>query len=554
MHVIFNSAFSLLCDLIDGCILLFSLLYSYPLHMISKSHRIGPRADIVSTKNQSAKRPFRDVLLRFASRSDKLLMAFGAFAAIGAGASLPLMTIVFGDLSDSLGRYQFKLISDSELQQVFNEKVLYFVYIGIGIAVCTYAYVGTFTYTAENCTNQLRKSYLESVLRQDITFFDHEGGGSVSTRMITDTQLVQDGTGEKVPMLIMNMSTFVIAFIIAFYHSWQLTIVLICCIPVMIAYMAFFRKYVVLFTRRNLEQYALAGNVAEEALGAVRTLTAFMAQNKLAERYRKYLIGAEKEGIKIQLLYGSIFGFMPFVLYSVYALGFYYGGQLLLDDKITPGDILTCFMAIAIGTFSIAGSSGEIQAIGFAVGAAGALFDTIDRVPSIDPYSKKGLCPEKVEGKIKVENVTFRYPSRPDVVAVKNMNLEIDAGSTVALVGSSGSGKSTLVQLIERFYDPEQGRILLDGTDLKDLNVLWLRQQIGYVTQEPILFKAKIWENVAHGLIGTPLENASKEEQLKVVIQACKDANAHDFITKLPDQYDTAVGERGLLLSGGQVS
>lgn len=185
-------------------------------------------------------------------------------------------------------------------------------------------------------------------------------------------------------------------------------------------------------------------------------------------------------------------------------------------------------------------------------GAAAKLYHTIDRIPDIDSSSPEGMKPEKVLGEITLENVKFNYPSRPDVPIVKDLSISFPAGKTAALVGASGSGKSTVISLVERFYDPLSGVVRLDGVNIKDLNVKWLRSQIGLVSQEPTLFATTIKGNVAHGLINTPYEHASEEEKFKLIKEACVKANADGFISKLPLGYDTMVGERGFLLSGGQ--
>jgi ATP-binding cassette subfamily B (MDR/TAP) protein 1 len=189
-------------------------------------------------------------------------------------------------------------------------------------------------------------------------------------------------------------------------------------------------------------------------------------------------------------------------------------------------------------------------AITSARGAAAKLFATIDRVPSIDSASE-GVRPSKVIGEITFENVDFIYPSRPDVQVVQGLSLTFPAGKTTALVGASGSGKSTIISLVERFYDPLAGSVRLDGLDIRDLNLKWLRSQIGLVSQEPVLFSTTIRKNVEHGLVGTH-QNISPEEKLRLVREACIKANADGFISKLPSGYDTIVGERGFLLSGGQ--
>jgi len=225
---------------------------------------------------------------------------------------------------------------------------------------------------------------------------------------------------------------------------------------------------------------------------------------------------------------------------------------LILRGQADAGIIVNVFISILIGAFSLALLAPEAQAISHARGAAAKLFATIDRTPEIDSSSDEGLRPKEVVGKITLDNVSFHYPSRPDVPILKNVSIDFQAGKTAALVGASGSGKSTIVSLVERFYDPISGSVKLDGIDVKDLNVKWLRSQIGLVSQEPSLFATTISGNVAHGLIGTQWENVSDEEKLQLVKEACIKANADSFISKLPDGYDTMVGERGFLLSGGQ--
>jgi ATP-binding cassette subfamily B (MDR/TAP) protein 1 len=194
----------------------------------------------------------------------------------------------------------------------------------------------------------------------------------------------------------------------------------------------------------------------------------------------------------------------------------------------------------------------ELQAVSYARGAAAKLYEAIDRIPDIDSSDSSGLRPSKVEGHITFENVKFNYPSRPNVSVLKDFSASFPAGKTTALVGASGSGKSTVAALVERFYDPLSGVIKLDGIDVKQLNIKWLRTQIGLVSQEPTLFATTVKENVAHGLIGTELEHDTEERKFALIRAACIKANADAFITAMPAGYDTMVGERGSLMSGGQ--
>jgi ATP-binding cassette subfamily B (MDR/TAP) protein 1 len=226
-------------------------------------------------------------------------------------------------------------------------------------------------------------------------------------------------------------------------------------------------------------------------------------------------------------------------------LTFYY-------QTATPGNVVNVFMAILIGSISLAQLAPEMQAINYACRAAAMLYKTIDRIPDIDSSNSGGLKPKKVEGHITFENVKFNYPSRPNEAVVKDLSISFPAGKTAALVGASGSGKSTVVALVERFYDPLGGVVRLDGINIKELNIKWLRSQIGLVSQEPVLFATTIKESVAHGLIGTEYEHASEEKKFALIKGACSVANADGFINNMPMGYDTMVGERGFLLSGGQ--
>jgi len=197
-------------------------------------------------------------------------------------------------------------------------------------------------------------------------------------------------------------------------------------------------------------------------------------------------------------------------------------------------------------------ASTHIAKIFEGIGASGRIFFLLDRIPSIPTQSKKGeepkvlLKPESMEGRIDFDDVTFEYPSRPDINVLDGYTLTLSPGTTTALVGSSGSGKSTVVALLQRFYDVKGGSISIDDNNLKDLDVEWLRQHIGYVQQEPQLFGLSVRENL---LYGVPNDEAISQEKME---QACRDANCHDFISSWPEGYDTLVGERGVKLSGGQ--
>lgn len=208
--------------------------------------------------------------------------------------------------------------------------------------------------------------------------------------------------------------------------------------------------------------------------------------------------------------------------------------------------------AILIASFSLAQLAPNLQAVSSAQGAAAKLFATIDRVPPIDSADPAGLRPDTCEGRLEFRDVHFVYPSRPKVHVLKGFSSVFARGKSTALVGQSGCGKSTIIGLIERFYDPVQGAVYLDGRDIRTYNLKWLRAQIGLVMQEPTLFAMTVFQNVELGLIGTEFENAEEEVKRRMVEEACVKANADTFVKALQKGYDTHIGERGSLLSGGQ--
>lgn len=310
--------------------------------------------------------------------------------------------------------------------------------------------------------------------------------------------------------------------------------------------------FIIRYNKQSLESYALGGTVAEEVISSIRNATAFGTQDKLARQYDKHLQEAEKWGLKLKVALAIMIAGMMGIIYLNYGLAFWQGSRYLVSGDMTLSDVLTVMLSIMIGAFSLGNVAPNAQAFTTSVAAAAKIFNTIDRVSPLDPMSEAGEKLESVDGTVELKHIKHIYPSRAEVVVMKDVNLYVPAGKTTALVGASGSGKSTIVGLVERFYDPVGGNVYLDGHDVSTLNLRWLRQQISLVSQEPTLFGTTIFENIRHGLIGTKHECASAEEQKELITSAAKMANAHDFVSGLPEGYETNVGERGFLLSGGQ--
>ncbi|KAI6024287.1 P-loop containing nucleoside triphosphate hydrolase protein [Pisolithus marmoratus] len=516
-------------------------------------------------------------LFRYATPFELSLNAVGIVAAMAAGACPPFMTLVFGWLiqdtvtfTTALEIYQSAESSGNatviaSAKQNFDSAVIefrrgatldtsYLTYLGAVMAVCIWIYMYMWTYTGEVNAKRIREKYLQAILRQDIAYFDRIGAGEVATRIQTDTHLVQQGISEKVALVVNSLCAFFTGFIIAYIQSWRLALAMSCIFPCIAVTGALMNKFVAKYTQMTRQYVAESGTIAEEVISTVRTAQAFGSQKALCSLFHKKIDSIRPVNAKSAIWHGCGLGVLFFVLYSAHALAFSFGTTLINEGHASAGKVVNVFMAILIGSFSLAMMAPEErgESLTNARGAGAKLFATIERVPGIDSASPDGLKPEKVAGEIILEDVRFTYPARPDVPILKGINITFEAGKTTAVVGASGSGKSTIVSLVERFYDPQSGAVKLDGVALCDLNIKWLRSQVGLVSQEPVLFATTIRANVACGLLGTPYEHASEDEKLKLIKEACVKSNADGFISNLPQGYDTMVGERGLLLSGGQ--
>ncbi|KAL0958172.1 hypothetical protein HGRIS_000335 [Hohenbuehelia grisea] len=502
-------------------------------------------------------------LFRYSTPFELLLNAVGLIAAAAAGSAQPLMSLLFGRLTQEFVKFAQALITQPPGSSAIEEAAAsfrrsaalnasYIVYIGLGMFACTFIYMYTWVYTAEINAKRIRERYLKAVLRQDIAWFDDIGPGEVATRIQTDTHLVQQGMSEKIALSVNYVSSFITGFVVAYVRNWRLALALSSILPCIAITGVFMDIFMSKRMQQSLKHVADGGSLAEEVISTVRTAQAFGSQRKLCDLYKVHIDKSRKVELQYAVYNGIGIAFFFFIVYCAYALAFSFGTTLVLSGYADSGEVVNVFLAILIGSFALSMLTPELQAIAKGRGAASKLYATIDRVPAIDSADPSGLKPDHVDGEIVLENVNFSYPARPTVPVVKNLSLTFRSGQTAALVGASGSGKSTVVSLVERFYDPLSGSVRLDGNNLKDLNLKWLRSQIGLVSQEPTLFATTIRGNVEHGLMNTKWENATPEEKFKLVKEACIKANADGFVSKLPDGYDTMVGERGFLLSGGQ--
>jgi ATP-binding cassette subfamily B (MDR/TAP) protein 1 len=349
-----------------------------------------------------------------------------------------------------------------------------------------------------------------------------------------------------------GLSTFVTAFIIAYIKSWKLALICSATLVALLLIMGGCSTAMLGFNKRALASQGQGASLAEDILDSIRTVVAFDAQETLATNYEKHLKDAESPGMRAQMIFALMVGALLCVMYLNYGLGFWMGSRFLVDDgsHVKAGDVLTILMAIILGSYNLGNIAPNTQALSTAVAAATKLYSTIDRQSPLDASLDKGITLGHVRGNIILQNIRHVYPSRPEVIVAHDLSVYIPAGKTTAFVGPSGSGKSTVVGLIERFYSPVAGNILLDGHDIQHLNLRWLRQQMSLVSQEPRLFAATIAENIRVGLIGSQHEHDPPQQIQKRIEDAARMANAHDFIMALPDGYETNIA--GFSLSGGQ--
>ncbi|XP_047418462.1 phosphatidylcholine translocator ABCB4 isoform X2 [Sciurus carolinensis] len=493
-------------------------------------------------------------LFRYSDWQDKLFMFCGTIMAIAHGSGLPLMMIVFGEMTDKFvntnGNFSFpvnfslSLINPGRiLEEEMTRYAYYYSGLGAGVLVAAYIQVSFWTLAAGRQIKKIRQKFFHAILRQEIGWFDINNITELNTRLTDDISKISEGIGDKVGMFFQAIATFFAGFIVGFIRGWKLTLVIMAISPILGLSAAVWAKILSAFSDKELAAYAKAGAVAQEALGAIRTVIAFGGQNKELERYQKHLENAKKIGIKKAISANISMGIAFLLIYASYALAFWYGSTLVISKEYTIGNAMTVFFSILIGAFSVGQAAPCIDAFANARGAAYVIFDIIDNNPKIDSFSERGHKPDSIKGTLEFNDVHFSYPSRANVKILKGLNLKVQSGQTVALVGSSGCGKSTTVQLMQRLYDPDEGTISIDGQDIRNFNVRYLREIIGVVSQEPVLFSTTIAENIRYGRGNVTMDEIKK---------AVKEANAYEFIMKLPQKFDTLVGERGAQLSGGQ--
>lgn len=430
------------------------------------------------------------------------------------------------------------------------------IYAGMFIVIAACAFVsfttmvGVLSVHSERLVRKIRISTFRHFLRMDIAFFDDDANssGALTSTISKDGQAVEGFGGSTLGQVLNSCAILIGGLIMAIVINWRLGLVCTACVPVL-GGCGFLRLSILTgIAERAKKSYEKSGMYACEGVAAIRTVASLTREDSVLEVYsknvRKQVRDSRVPLVRSAIVYGLSQGLTPLVM----GLGFWYGSTLIRKGLSDSYQFFTAFFAVVFGAQAAGSIFSFAPSMGKARQAAQNIARIFDIVPEIDSLSEEGVHLKNVTGNLEFRDVHFRYPTRRHVSVLRGVDLNIKQGQFVALVGPSGCGKSTTISLIEMFYRPLAGQILIDGVDISTLNPTNYRSFIGLVQQEPVLYQGTIRENILLGVADTD-DTAVPDS---VLYEAAREANIHDFIMSLPDGYETLCGSKGTLLSGGQ--
>ena len=461
----------------------------------------------------------------------RLLLA-GTFALLLSTGTTLIAPLWIGDLVDRITSSGGR----SQLNQAVLALLVLFVVSGAAGAARMY----WFTVAGERIVLRLRQKLFAALIAREVAFFDSRRTGELINRLSSDTTVLQNTVTVNVSMALRFGLQGLGAIGILLWTSWKLAAVMLAVVPVVALGAVAYGRRLRRLSRKVQDALASASEVAEESLSGIRTVRAFDREQVTVDRYSQ-AVEASYELARQRAWVGGLFtGFIGVLGYGAIAAVLWYGGVLLLEGAMSFGQLTSFLLYTFTVAFSIGALGGLWSDFARAAGASQRVFELIDEAPIDDG---KGSVIATPKGHIVFDSVAFNYPTRPDLEVLGDVSFELKPGEVVALVGPSGAGKSTIAQLLSRLYDPISGGIYFDRQPYVNLDSHWLRQHVGVVSQEPMLFATSIAENIRFG------QPKASDEAIK---EAAKAANCAEFIDTFDQGYETLVGERGVQLSGGQ--
>ena len=397
-------------------------------------------------------------------------------------------------------------------------------------------------YAGERVVADLRLQLYNHLISLPLSFFDNRRTGELTSRLASDVTVVQTATTTSFTELLRQGLILIGGILIILVTNTRLTLIMLAIVPLIVIATIFYGRYVRRISTRVQDKIADSTSVLEESISAIRIVQSFAREAFERNRYREKIYEALQMAMRRAVVMGGFIAFIIFVVYSGISLVLWFGGRMVAEGAMTAGDLTAFLLYTFMVAFTIGGMAELYGQFQNAIGATRRVFELLDTKPSIqDKEGARALV--SPEGRVELKDVHFTYGDDRNVAVLTGVSVAAKAGEIIALVGPSGGGKSTLVSLIPRFYEVTSGAILVDSIDVRDIKLKDLREAIGMVPQETILFSGTIKENIAYGRL---------EASFAEIQEAARAANAHQFISEFPDGYDTIVGERGVKLSGGQ--